>query len=333
MTSTIYIPQFSELWDRFEENRDKPESFTALLVTDQRRNLFYKAYLSERLSDALVRQKAVASPEKTRREAAMLEVLNLLNLPSPRYKGMNQGGSVLAMERVEGRIVSDLVDEGEFGKDDVEQIVNLASLVHCVLKENVNIVRQFLPFPNHTGDINLILEETVKRVNELAWARNINSNLKKKFTGQVKSLRERFSTKKHYQNCIEPIYGDFAVNNIIKSIDGRLILIDPILCMGRRSMDLGRLGRSIIIRNPKIFAREFSSMVAKYNVVAENAVEVDEVIDMMTADLMRILSLFLKIPNDLLGRFPEYIQTVRRHTFTKYVNEIIPKLLLGEWNF
>lgn len=324
----IYVPPFDTLWKNYWEEEGKPESFTTLLHVDSKGMTVTKAYLDQRLTEALRSDKVSPSQIKTGREVAMLKMLQELGIRAPKVLGFNADKTAFAMEFISGQVLLDWMYQNELSDKDVYRIANLAVQTQKRLDTKKEVVGEsFPPYPAHTGNITLFLNETLERVSDEQWAPHLQGEMRSKFQNLVRTMEGRFSEKPEYYEANDAIYGDFAVNNIMKDPRGELILIDPILSKGRRSMDLGRLGRSILARNIDAFHKYFPRILSKYNVLSDSPVSSQEVTDMLCLELLRILSLLLKVPDDQLDRFPGYIKEVSRDKLGLYVDTIIPQLL------
>lgn len=327
----LEIPTFLDLWQKYWTNHDKPESFTTLLDIDHSKGVVTKAYLEQRLTEALQSNSVIPSPSKTGREADMLQLLNRLQLPAPRVLAFNKDRTAFAMELVSGDLLLDWMLTNGLTAIDVNRISFLAWEIHNALATSREEIATLFPaFPGHTGDVTNLLKETHQRVNSAIWAPDLDSGLKNIFQQLVEKLVVRFSNNAHYFHATDAIYGDFAINNIMRQSDGKLVLIDPIICVGRRSMDLGRLGRSIIVRDISAFNQNFEQIIAGYNSLSEKQLPMEEIIDMLCVDLLRIMTLFLNIPDNQLNNFPSYIYEVSRVQLELYLTKIVPKLLKYE---
>lgn len=326
-----YIPEFPELWDAYWNDTNKPDSFSTLLNINRKEKLVSKAYVKHRLIEALQSNKPIPSSEKTGREAQMLYLLNSLDVPAPKILGINSSNTVMVMEYIDGSNLADLMIRHELTLADVNNIALLLSNIQAALiSKKEEVASRFPVFPGHTGDVTKLLDEVYERTNDAAWAHKMDSTKKQKFRRRVALTRKQFLKKTVYYNLDSPIYGDYAVNNIIRTQDGKLEVIDPILCLGRRSMDLGRLGRSMVVQDIESFNLFFPLIISAYNKQSQFSVDFEEVLDMLCVDLLRILSLFLNIPENLLEKFPSYVTLVGRDKFDYYMDTVVPKIMRHE---
>lgn len=324
----IEVPSFVDLWENYWKDTDKPESFTTLLHIDSKGMIVTKAYLDQRLTEALQSTVVLPSQIKTGREAAMLQILQELEIQVPKILGFNADKTAFAMDLISGKPLLDWMQVNRLTDKDIDNIANLVINTQKKLDSKKDVIAEsFPPYPAHTGNVTLLLKETIERVSDHLWAPQLQGEMRTKFKKLAQVLSDRFSENPEYYTADDAIYGDFAVNNIMRGERGNLTLIDPIISIGRRSMDLGRLGRSIIARNIEAFQKYFPKILSKYNEMSNSPVSSTEITDMLCVDLLRILSLLLKIPDDQLSRFPSYIQKISRDKLGLYVDDIIPRLL------
>jgi len=321
------IPTFTELWQKYWSDEDKPESFTTLLSLDRVNCTVIKSYVDKRLTEALQTTYITPSPEKTIREASMLKLLDELGVNVPKITGFNKDKTAFSMIFIPGDPLMEWMDAHQLTDTEIEHVVKLLISVQTKLKSKKDVIlNSFPPYPGHTGNVLLFLSETLKRIADKDWASSTDSLLKRKFIEIVDQLKNRIEAHSKYYQCNDVIYGDFVTRNIIRKPTGSLVLLDPILCIGRRSMDIARFGKSIVVRNIQLFNSKYEIILSTYNELSTHPVLREEVIDMLCIDLLRELSLYLNIPDSQLHRFPVFIKLASRDNLSLYLDKVIPNL-------
>lgn len=316
-TQGLQTPSFAEVVINAEEGQP---SVTNIIHVDNVGLVVFKAFLKKPIStmarEGILRMHAEAAKEKALDETKQLHVLSDLfkdnsDVYSPRVLG--ESLSVVAMEYIQGDDISRRTLRGELKKEDFRKIARVLAIVHKGLAAEADYIREEFEIPEgHTANSIVNFEKKTSEFKETSGSKDFPGSVFSRFTASIDKARRVIQTHR-YHDFPDVIYGDFKDENMIAMPDGRIAILDPVLCSGRKSMDIAKFGRSIVFKDVHTYTQEFQDFLREYERQMETTVDRTEIAHMLGIDMLNIIRGYLLIPESLVPQFPPAVKHVREH--------------------
>ena len=248
-------------------------------------------------------------------------------LCSPQVLG--RSGGVVAIEFIQGDPLGELISRNSVTKEQYSQIGRGLSELHESFEKMKDSIGSHYPSPPwHSANTITFFDSTAVKLSEQNQRLLEGMGLIDQFLEIRKRAEGVLESHAHYRDFSDLIYGDFKDENMIAVPDGKFAIFDPMICMGRKSMDVGGFLRSILFKNPKAYADHHKHFVDGYASSRPDLTDDKEVAHMLGIGLLNMLRAFLTIPEESLHLFPQYVSLVRQRN--AFYFDSIEQTLEGE---
>lgn len=279
--------------------------------------VFLKTTIGRMAREGMHRRQAIGDDEKAINEVKQLELLSRIlhdnpQAYSPHVFGRN--GAVVAMEYIQGDVLSTLTSRGVLKKEHFIQVADVLAALHTGMEKNAAYVRENFPIPEwHTANSVISFQKKAGQVQEGDWNKEFSPRIFSKFMFLVDKARATIETHQ-YDNFPDVIFGDIKDENMIAMPDGRIAVLDPALCAGRKSMDIAKFARSIIFKNPSLYSQFFPDLLQKYRETMTELTSDEEIAHMLGIDMLNIMRGYMQIPERVISQFPPVVHSARVHS-------------------
>src|SRR3989338_4165083 len=293
--------------------RGRSATTTSLLRPAQIR-LIFSASRRTRGGDDMPRAAAEAADAKADDEVRQLRLLREIlkdnpDVYSPKVIGRNK--AVVALEYIQGEDVSHLVSEKRLDERMIGKISGVLSGLHASLEAKADYIKREFPIPEwHTANSVVCLEKKTAALSERDRNGDFDAGIFSRFTELVRKSQALIE-EMGYRDFPDAIYGDFKGENMIAMPDGRVAVLDPVLCAGRRSMDIAKFGRSLYFNDPSAYAAHFAEFISAYEEKTHRTVNRSEVAHMLGFDMLNSMRGHLLLPQRAASVFPAPVTHVR----------------------
>lgn len=332
------IPSLAELSRKLPQ---RSLSVTNLIIIDKPQGVVYKGFLKEDYKNLLgqgiqlldahgVIREELLSPEKAEKEARDLEVLRKIGIRVP--DTLAEEGAFLAHQFVAGTDLSAKTESGEISEQDAEKSGKLLAQMHNGLKQcEFSMAHDLTPPSTHSANSVNLFDTRTANTASTSWRQSVDPDLAAQFLRQVGAARVMLNSHPTYRDFTDVVYGEAKDENIIVEPNGEFMVIDPFLCRGRFSMDVGKFLSRMAIKNPDAFLRLHKTFLDNYE--QERGVPISRVAvaQMMAIDMLNALRSYIPIAAKDLEQIPVFVKTVQQNA-TELLSKWIPKLLEGSFD-
>src|SRR3989344_4509438 len=298
---------------------DQP-SVTNIVHIDDGGLVVYKAFLNKAMAVLSRENKSRWDAEddtgKAVNEVEQLAVLakalaNNTTLCAPCVLGRSD--AVVAIEFMQGDNLGELVSRNAVSAAQYRQIGRGLYELHEALAKTKDGTETQYPSPIwHSANTITFFDSTAVKLSEQNQRALEGLGLLERFLEMRRKAEDVLVNNSHYRNFSDLIYGDFKDENMIAVPTGKFAIFDPMICMGRRSMDVGGFLRSVLFKNPQAYADHHRHFIEGYTPDHGGPVYEKEIAHMTGIGLLNMLRAFLTIPAESLHHFPPYVNSVRQ---------------------
>lgn len=224
-----------------------------------------------------------------------IQQLQKVNISTVKTLSISKDNSVIKMSKLSSALFADLLEENKTRKENFVELGIRLSEIHSQLqtlnKEEIIKFEIDERFNSHCA-INFKYK-TAGWIKDEDFRRIEDNKLEKAFARSIKLALSVLEENKNYLSQETIIYGDFKPDNIFLDRNNELTFIDPLLSLGRRSCDLGKLGSRIFLLNKNIYVEHFTDFVSSYQNSSKVTIKRKEISHMMAFDLLNYFSKLL----------------------------------------
>jgi len=333
-TRGLQTPTFEEVVAHAPQEQP---SVTNIIDVNNYGLVVFKAFLRETTGamarKGISRSDAQSQEDRAIKEVEQLELLKQVlqgtDVYSPRVIGRN--GAVVAMEYIQGENMSARTLSGQLNEEDFVKVADVLATLHRELPKKADYIRERFEIPKeHTANSVVCFGEKAFRLKKEDRNREIPDNVYERFTSLIQKAHASIVAG-GYGDFTDVIFGDVKDENMILMPDGKIAVLDPVLCAGRNSMDIAKFGRSIIFKKPHIYEQHFGALLKRYRESSQTEVSDREIAQMLGIDMINIMRGYLTIPAQFLTLFPPAVKSVRDRV--DFYLSIVERALEGELSF